>query len=408
MAGQEPIHFIEQIGRDKGLDKDVIIDAIKAAVVSAARKRYTTYDVLEVELNSKTGKVAVFALKIVVDKVEDPTKEIDLSEARKLEPNISVEETVKITLETEDFGRIAAQTAKQVILQRVREAERKRIFDEYQSKEGELVNGVIQRLEKGNIIVDLGKAEGILPKREQAYRENFRRGDRLRTYILEVKDSSKGPQIILSRTHPNILIKLFELEVPEISENIVEIKCAAREPSGRSKIAVISHDSDVDPVGACVGMRGSRVQAVVQELRGEKIDIIEWKEDDVSFVKNALSPAEVKKIVVHEEDRYMEVIVEDDQLSLAIGKKGQNVRLAAKLTQWKIDIKNFSEYSGAQSEGEAVSDEPEVGQEVVSGPEVGPADTAEEAATQEVDKISETTEDEPDSIPEDVEQGEVI
>jgi N utilization substance protein A len=343
MSGQDIIHFIEQIGRDKGIDKEVIIDAIKAAVLSAARKRYGLEDSLEVDMDPNTGNIILVAIKNVVEKVSDPATEIELDKARELDPYAQLNEQVKIPLETEEFGRIAAQTAKQVILQRVREAERKRIYDDYHDRIGELVGGIVLRHEKGNVIVDLGKTEAILPKREQGFRENFKKGEHIRAYLLDVVDSGKGPQVILSRTHTDFLVKLFELEVPEISDKIVEIKTAAREPSGRSKIAVISHDDEVDPVGACVGMRGSRVQAVVQELRGEKIDIIAWSENPTVFVKNALSPAEVKKINVDEENKSMEVIVENDQLSLAIGKKGQNVRLATKLTQWRIDIKGESE-----------------------------------------------------------------
>lgn len=343
MSGQDIIHFIEQIGRDKGIDKEVIIDAIKAAVLSAARKRYGLEDSLEVDMDSDTGNIILVAIKNVVKKVTDPAIEIELDKAREFEPDVQLKEEVKIQLETEEFGRIAAQTAKQVILQRVREAERKRIYDDYHDRVGELVGGIVLRHEKGNVIVDLGRTEAMLPKREQGFRENFKKGEHVRAYLLDVVDSGKGPQVILSRTHTDFLVKLFELEVPEISDKIVEIKTAAREPSGRSKIAVISHDDEVDPVGACVGMRGSRVQAVVQELRGEKIDIIAWSDNPTVFVKNALSPAEVKKINVDEENKSMEVIVEDDQLSLAIGKKGQNVRLATKLTQWRIDIKGENE-----------------------------------------------------------------
>ncbi len=373
MSGQDIIHFIEQIGRDKGIDKEVIIDAIKAAVLSAARKRYGLEDSLEVDMDPDTGNIILVAIKNVVKKVTDPAIEIELDKARELKPDVQLKEEVKIPLETEEFGRIAAQTAKQVILQRVREAERKRIYDDYHDRVGELVGGIVLRHEKGNVIVDLGRTEAMLPKREQGFRENFKKGEHVRAYLLDVVDSGKGPQVILSRTHTDFLVKLFELEVPEISDKIVEIKTAAREPSGRSKIAVISHDDEVDPVGACVGMRGSRVQAVVQELRGEKIDIIAWSDNPTVFVKNALSPAEVKKINVDEENKSMEVIVEDDQLSLAIGKKGQNVRLATKLTQWRIDIKgeNVPEQEEAATEeglkGAVVESEENTGEGLEEG-----------------------------------------
>jgi N utilization substance protein A len=249
-----------------------------------------------------------------------------------------------IPLEVEGFGRIAAQTAKQVIIQKVREAERDIIYNEYKGREGELVNGVIQRFEKGDIILDLGKTEALLPRKEQSTRETFQRGERVRAYILEVRKGTSGPQIIASRTHPGLVERLFEMEVPEIYEGIIEIKGAVREPNGRAKIAVYSRDRAVDPIGACVGMRGVRVQSVVQELRGEKIDIVQWSDDPATFVGNALSPAKIYKINANPDGRAMEVIVEDDQLSLAIGKKGQNVRLAAKLTKWRLDIKSRSEY----------------------------------------------------------------
>jgi N utilization substance protein A len=251
---------------------------------------------------------------------------------------------MQIPLEVEGFGRIAAQTAKQVIIQKVREAERDIIYNEYKGREGELVNGVVQRFEKGDITLDLGKTEALLPRKEQSTRETFQRGERVRAYILEVRKGTSGPQIIASRTHPGLVERLFEMEVPEIYEGIIEIKGAVREPNGRAKIAVYSRDRAVDPIGACVGMRGVRVQSVVQELRGEKIDIVQWSDDPATFVGNALSPAKIYKINVNPDGRAMEVIVEDDQLSLAIGKKGQNVRLAAKLTKWRLDIKSRSEY----------------------------------------------------------------
>jgi N utilization substance protein A len=251
---------------------------------------------------------------------------------------------MQIPLEVEGFGRIAAQTAKQVIIQKVREAERDIIYNEYKGREGELVNGIIQRFEKGDVILDLGKTEALLPRKEQSTREAFQRGERVRAYILEVRKGTSGPQIIASRTHPGLVERLFEMEVPEIYEGIIEIKGAVREPNGRAKIAVCSRDRAVDPIGACVGMRGVRVQSVVQELRGEKIDIVQWSDDPATFVGNALSPAKIYKINVNPDGRAMEVIVEDDQLSLAIGKKGQNVRLAAKLTKWRLDIKSRSEY----------------------------------------------------------------
>ncbi|MGQ4806824.1 Transcription termination/antitermination protein NusA [Candidatus Entotheonellaceae bacterium PAL068K] len=339
---QELLHLINQISREKGIERSVLIDAVQSAVCSAARKRFGTADNLSVRLDETTGTITSVFAKVVVpedDLVEEHTQ-IGLVAARALDPLVTVGDTVEITHEIGDFGRIAAQAAKQVIIQKVREAERDMVYREFKERQGDLVNGTVARVEReGNLIVDLGKTEALLPRREQSFRETFQRGDRIRAYIIEVKRSSSGHQVILSRTHPGFLIQLFELEVPEIYEGIVEIKEAVRDSSGRAKIAVVSTDRDVDPVGACVGMKGMRVQAVVQELRGEKIDIIPWTDDEEQFVRNALSPAKVTRVLINDSDRTMRVVVPDDQLSLAIGKRGQNVRLAAKLTRWKIDIK---------------------------------------------------------------------
>jgi N utilization substance protein A len=282
----------------------------------------------------------------VVESVEDPDTQINLDGARELDPEAALGDSLGVKLDSKEFGRIDAQTAKQIIIQKVREAERNIIYNEYSSKRGEIVTGIVQRFEKGDIIVDLGRAEALLSKKEQVRREGYRQGERIRGVILDVKVEARGPQIILSRTHPAFIMKLFQMEVPEVYEGIVEIKGAAREPGERAKIAVVSHNSDVDPVGACVGVKGSRVQAVVQELKGEKIDIVHWSEDTAIYVKNTLSPAQISRVIVDDEEHAMEVIVPDDQLSLAIGKKGQNVRLAAKLTGWKIDIRTESESKG--------------------------------------------------------------
>jgi N utilization substance protein A len=294
-----------------------------------------------VRLDETTGELTLFSPKTVTndDEIVDESVEISLEEAQEIQPMAQLGDTIEVIHEIDDYGRIAAQTAKQVIIQKVREAERDTIYQEFHDRQGDLVNGIVTRVEReGNLLVDLGKTEALLPRREQSFRETFKRNDRIRAYIIEVKRSSSGPQVILSRTHPGFLIRLFEMEVPEIYEGIVEIKEAARDNSGRAKIAVASNDRDVDPVGACVGMKGMRVQSVVQELRGEKIDIIPWVDDEVQFVRNALSPAKVSRVNVNEPERTMQVIVPGDQLSLAIGKRGQNVRLAAKLTHWKIDI----------------------------------------------------------------------
>jgi len=343
------IHVIEQIGREKGIDKEILIEAVKTAMLSASKKRFG-YNInnLQADFDDKTGKIKLFSCKEIVKDIKDKDNEILLEDAIKIDPKASLGDKIEIPFEIEDFGRIAAQTAKQIIVQKVREAERDLIFNEFNGRQGELANGIVQREEKGNIFVDLGKAEAIIPRREQSFRESFRRGERIKAYIIDVKKTSKGPQIFLSRTHPVFLVKLFELEVPEIDEGIIEIKEAVREPTGRSKIAVFSKNKDVDPVGACVGIRGSRVQSIVQELRGEKIDIVEWSEDTETFAINALSPAKISLVKLNREDKSMEVIVNDDQLSLAIGKKGQNVRLAARLIHWKIDIKSESQYKSEQ------------------------------------------------------------
>jgi transcription termination/antitermination protein NusA len=354
-------HTIDQIVKEKGIDKDVVLEALELAVLTAANKKFRNSRELEAHYNPEVGEVELFEFVTVVAEVLDSYKEIDLDEAREIDPDVEVGDSLGMKMDATGFSRIAAQTAKQVIIQRVREAERETIFNEFLDRQGEVINGVVRRFEKGDLVVDLGRAEALLPHKEQAPREVYRQGDRVKALITEIRMTTKGPLILLSRTHPMMLAKLFEAEVPEIAEGIVEIKNVVREPGGRAKIAVCSHDSDVDPVGACVGMRGSRVQNVVSELRGEKVDIIPWSEDIARFACNALSPAVVSKVYVDEDNRSMEIIVADDQLSLAIGKRGQNVRLAAKLTGWKIDIKSetraaeaellqFSSYDGTEDE----------------------------------------------------------
>ncbi|MEZ4599263.1 MAG: transcription termination factor NusA [Syntrophotaleaceae bacterium] len=333
-------HIIDQVVKDKGIDRAVLVEALESAVLSAANKKYRNTRDLEAHYNDEIGEVELFEFVTVVEEVNDSYKEIDLDEAREIDPGVEIGDSLGMKMDAGNFSRIAAQTAKQVIIQKVREAEREKVFNEYKDRVGELVNGIVRRYERGDLIIDLGLSEGILTHREQVPRENYRQGDRARVYISEVKMSTKGPQIILSRSHPGLVAALFQFEVPEIAEGIVEIKAVAREAGSRTKIAVASYDQDVDPVGACVGMRGSRVQNVVSELRGEKIDIIPWTPDVARFVCSALAPAEVTRIYIDNEDQSLEVIVPDDQLSLAIGKKGQNVRLAAKLTGWNIDIKS--------------------------------------------------------------------
>ncbi|MCO6429872.1 MAG: transcription termination/antitermination protein NusA [Deltaproteobacteria bacterium] len=335
--------IISQIGRDKGIDRKILIEAVESAMISAARKHYGHNLNLEAKYNEDTGEIELVQFKTVVERVEDSATQISVQEARsEFDAEAMLGDELGKKLDTEALGRISAQTAKQVIIQKVRDAERGVIYEEYKNSKGELINGIVQRYDRGNVIVNLGRTEAILPKREQISRERYRQGDRVRCMILDIDRSARGPQIVLTRSHPDFLKKLFELEVPEIVEGVIEIKGVAREPGERAKIAVYSSDPGVDPVGACVGIKGSRVQAVVQELRGERIDIITWTPDEPSFVARALSPAEVARVVVDEEEHAMEVIVADDQLSLAIGRKGQNVKLASKLTGWKIDVRSVS------------------------------------------------------------------
>ena len=333
---------IDQIARDKGIDRSTIIGALEEAMLQAARRKYGPEREIEARFNEELGEVELFEFREVVEEVTDPETQISLEEARQLDPEAQPGDEIGVKLDTTGFGRILAQTAKQVIIQRVRDAERDIVYEEYKDRKGEIVNGIVRRFEKGALIVDLGRAEAVLPPREQVPRENYRPNDRIRAYVLDVNRASRGPQIVLSRASIDFLKKLFEQEVPEIYEGIVTIEAAAREPGGRSKVAVASRDSDVDPVGACVGMKGSRVQAVVQELRGERIDIVPWSPDPARYVCSALSPAQVSKVIIDEAARSMDVIVPDDQLSLAIGRRGQNVRLASQLTGWKIDIKSES------------------------------------------------------------------
>ena len=343
--------LIDQVSRDKGIDRQVLIATLEEAIRSAARKKLGQDLDLEVAYNDEFGEIEAFQFKQVVAQVKNPEQEISLTEGRKLDPDCEVGDSLGVKIDTSTFGRIAAQSAKQVIIQKMKDAEREIIFEDYKDRRGEIVNGIVQRFDKGGITVNLGRAEGILPYREQVPRESYRQGDRIRAYVLEVNKESRGPQILLSRTHPNFLIKLFALEVPEIAEGVVTIMGAAREPGSRAKIAVVSKDPDIDPVGACVGMKGSRVQAVVQELKGEKIDIIEYGVDSAKYVCNALAPAVISKVIIDQGKRSMEVIVPDDQLSLAIGKRGQNVRLGSKLTGWHIDVKSEAKYQKSLKEG---------------------------------------------------------
>ncbi len=336
-------YVIEQVGKEKGIPKETLIAALEEAILSASKKKYGSHLDLEAKYNEELGEIEVFQFKKVVEETNEPDIEISLDEARKHDPECEIGDSIGVKMDTSALGRIAAQTAKQVIVQKVRNAESDVIYNEYKSKKGEIATGVVQRVEKNHYVINLGKTEAILPVKEVIPGEGFRQRDRIKALILDVEKTQKGCTILLSRTHPGFLMKLFELEVPEVQEGIIKIVGAAREPGERAKISVYSEDTDVDPIGACVGVKGSRVQAVVQELRGEKIDIIPWSKDPAKFVCNTLAPARVSKVYINEEDHSMEIIVNDDQLSLAIGKKGQNVRLASRLTGWKIDINSESE-----------------------------------------------------------------
>jgi transcription termination/antitermination protein NusA len=345
---------IEQVGKDKGIDKQVVVEAITQGMLVAARKKYGTYREIEATYNEDTGEVELHQFKEVVprEKYVDEEVEIPMDEALKLDPQAQEGDSIGIKMDAGELGRIAAQTAKQIIMQKVRDAERSIIFNEFEERKGEIASGIARRVEKGAIVVDLGRTEAYIPPREQIPGESYKPGDRIQGYLSEVRQTTRGPQIIMSRADERYLMKLFEMEVPEIYDGVVEIMSAAREPGARAKIAVRSKDNSVDPVGACVGMKGSRVQNIVQELRGEKIDIVPWDEDVTRFACNALAPAEISRVFVDEANKEMEVVVPDSQLSLAIGKRGQNVRLAAKLTTWKLDI--ISESSASNRTAESI------------------------------------------------------
>lgn len=334
---------LNQLEKEKGIDKEVIIEAIEAALVSAFKKNFNAQQNLRIAMEATTGEIKVFALKKVVSNLTNELLEISIEEASLIDPKLSEDDIAEIEVTPKSFGRIAAQTAKQVVLQRLRDAERGLIFDEYSNKENEIVSGIVQRTEKRHIVVDLGKVEGILTTTEQTAGEEYKFNERLKFFVTEVKKTPKGPHIMISRTHPGLVKRLFELEVPEINDGVVEIKSISREAGSRTKMAVHSRESNVDPVGACVGQKGTRVQNIVDELKGEKIDIIKWSSNAAEFISSSLSPAKVIRVDIDEEGKTAKVIVPDFQLSLAIGKEGQNARLAAKLTGWKIDIKSESQ-----------------------------------------------------------------
>jgi len=338
--------LVETVTREKNIPRDVVIEILEQAMEAAARKRFGMTKDIEAQYNDELGEVELFEFRTVVDEVEDEDIEITLPEAQELDPECLVGDSLGIKMKIEELGRIAAQTAKQVIIQKIRDAERELTFNEFKDRKGELITGIVRRFEKGNIIVDLNRAEAILPRREQVPTETYRPGDRIQAFVLDITRATRQPQVVLTRTHPGLLMKLFEMEVPEIYEGVVRIEACAREPGHRAKIAVSSVDQDVDPVGACVGLKGSRVQAVVAELRGEAIDIIPWHPDPARFIVYAIAPAHVDRVYIDDSTHTMELVVPDDQLAKAIGRRGQNVRLAAQLTGWRIDIYSESKHAG--------------------------------------------------------------
>ena len=333
---------IDQISKDKGLDRDMLVDTLEDAVRTSVIRKYGENIDVEVSYNDDTGEIQVHQFKIVVEDVADPDTEIAIEKARELDPSVQLDDEIGFPLKVTDLGRIAAQSAKQVIIQRMRDAEQELIYEEFKDRVGEICSGIIQRRDKGGWIINLGRTEAILPKEEQIPREHYKRGDRVQALIIEVKKEGRGPQIVISRSHRDYTAALFRREVPEVDDGTVQIMGVARDPGSRAKVAVLSRERDVDPVGACVGPKGSRVRMVVEELRNERVDVIQWAEDPAVYVANALSPAKVTRVVIDEDNHYATVVVPDDQLSLAIGKEGQNARLAARLTGWHIDIKSAS------------------------------------------------------------------
>ncbi|MCY4614663.1 MAG: transcription termination factor NusA, partial [Nitrospira sp.] len=384
----ELMAVIEQVGREKGIDKHRVLAAVESALLTAAKKRYGNNENIQVQIDPETGEISIVSLKTIADQITDVNAQISLDEARAIDGEAELGDEIGSLIDVEEFGRIAAQAAKQVICQKVREATWEAVEREYSKREGDLVHGIILGQERRNYLVEIGKTEAVLPVHEQIPREVHRRGDRVRALLLEVRRTPKDVQVILSRAHPQFVVKLFQLEVPEVTEKILEIKGVVREPGDRTKIAVFSKDKAVDPVGACVGIKGSRVQAIVRELKGEKIDIIPWTTDPRVFIGEALNPASIEKVGIDEEKKAALVVVADSQLSLAIGKNGQNVRLAAKLTGWKIDIISVSEYEKEKLEREreikaALAEETAAQREQETGTEKPPPEPARDAETGE-------------------------
>ena len=342
---KEFIGAMEELEKERGISKEYLIEALEAALVTAYKKNFESSDNVEVKIDEKSGKINIYAVRTVVEEYPDPILEISLDEAKQLNKKIKVGDQVKIDIKPKDFGRIAAQKAKQVVVQKVREAERDIVFNEYNDKKGEIVTGLVQKVDDKIVVLDLGKLEGVMPKKEQIEGETYNVNDKIRGYVLSVEKGAKGvPQVLVSRSHPDFVRKLFEYEIPEIYEGLIEIKSVSRDAGSRSKVAVYSKDQNIDPVGSCVGQKGIRIQNIINELKGEKIDVIEWSEDPAVYIAASLLPAQVLAVDVKEEEKFAQVIVPDDQLSLAIGKSGQNARLAARLTNWKIDIKSESQF----------------------------------------------------------------
>ena len=359
---KELILALEELEKEKGMDKEYLLEAIETALVTAYQRNYDSLENVKVEMDRQTGATHLYAIKKVVEKVEDPETEIELKEAQKINPDYNVDDEINIEIVPRDFGRIAAQTAKQVIIQKLREAEREIVYNEFEERKGEIVSGLIQKADGNIVVMDLGKLEGVMPKKEQIPTETYRVNDKIKGYIVKVEKGQKGaPQVMVSRSHPDFVRKLLEFEIPEIYEGVIEIKSVSRDPGYRSKVAVYSPDPNIDPVGSCVGQKGVRIQNVINELNGEKIDVIEWNEDPSIYIAASLLPAQILAVDIKPENKFAQVIVPDDQLSLAIGKSGQNARLAARLTDWKIDIKSETQFrellSKAQEESEDVEEQ---------------------------------------------------
>ena len=364
---KELIVAMEELEKEKGINKDYLLESIETALVTAYKRNFDSVENVKITMDKETGEIHVYAEKDIVEKpedIEDTRLQITLEEARKLDSKLQVGDKAEVEIVPKDFGRIAAQTAKQVIVQKLREVERDIVFDEYSQRKGEIVSGIVQKSDGGIVVLDLGKLEGIMPIKEQIPTEKYKVNDKIRAYVLDVERGAKGaPQVIISRAHPDFVRKLFELEIPEIYEGVIEIKSVSRDPGNRSKVAVYSPNENIDPVGSCVGQKGIRIQNIINELNGEKIDVIEWSEDPAIFISAALLPAQVMAVDIKEEERFAQVIVQDDQLSLAIGKMGQNARLAARLTNWKIDIKSESQFREMIANAQKESDESEETQE---------------------------------------------